>query len=196
MPIPLKAHTPAEVDYYLMVTACGECNHGPWRIESSERDTRDARLLRVQACCAGCGAGRAFSFHCDGDSQQLGEHVEQVNLTDEPSRIIDLSQWLSLFCMLIESAAAKSDKVAARSKGFQAALCLTEALKFYGDDELPDESAFFTDETRAVFREHPEKFARQRLRDMQAKLPSLPKMAIHVRRDVKAKAKRWWRFRK
>ena len=43
-----------------------------------------------------------------------------------------------------------------------------------GDDELPPESAFFTEATLSAFREHPQNFPRQLLRDLQAKLPPTP----------------------
>ncbi|GAG20851.1 unnamed protein product, partial [marine sediment metagenome] len=117
-----------------------------------------------------------------------------ISPTAEPSKIIDLAQWLSLFYMLAESAAEGDSPVATRRRGYQAALCLAEALKFYGDDQLPPASAFFTPATAEVFRQHPERFARQRLRDIQAKLPALSTMAGHVDRDEGAAKKRWWQF--
>ena len=193
---PLRAHTLTEGRYYLMVTACESCGKGPWAITSTEASQEGGKLLTTRARCEQCGSERPFRFLCEGGESQVGSEVERINPTDEPSRIVDLGQWLSLFYMLTESAASDADKVSARRTGFRATLCLNEALKFYGDDELPEESAFFSERTLITFREHPEKFARQRLRDMRAKLPALPKMARSVRRDEQAAKKktRWWAF--
>lgn len=193
MDTPLAAHSFNETRYYLMATACGACGKGPWGIDPPQTPPDRDGMAVVEAHCEHCGRRHAFHFRCDS-STPAGGTAEQINPTDQPSRIIDLAQWLSLFYMLVESAASTNDKAATRGKGFQAALCLAEALKFYGNDELPRESAFFTEKTLAVFREHPENFARQRLRDMQVKLPALPKMARQVARDRQFARKRWWEF--
>ena len=150
--------------------------------------------MTVSTHCSRCGCSRTFAPVRRQEARGEGLEAERINPTDRPSRIVDLSQWLSLFHMLLESAASEPSPPAARLKGYRAALCLTEALKFYGDDELPPETAFFSQTTLDIFRQHPEKFARQRLRDMQAKLPSLPKMARQVVRDDRAKGRRWWQF--
>ena len=69
------------------------------------------------------------------------------------------------------------------------------ALKFYAGDDLPPASALFTEGGRRVFAEHPEKFARQRLCDMQAKLPALPSIRRRcVNRDDWVATKKWWRY--
>ena len=59
-----------------------------------------------------------------------------------------------------------------RRQGYQAALCLAEALKFYGQEEMPAESAFHKAESLAAFRNNPANFARTRLRELQAMLPA------------------------
>jgi len=191
---PLQAHTFNEARYYLMVTACGACGHGPWEIDSSEPPGGAAGPIAVKAHCARCGDERTFRFSCEFRSPSSGPESEQINPTRSPSRIVDLAQWLSLFYLLIERAASADGKVDARRGGFRAALCLAEALKFYGDDELPAESAFFSETSLVVFREHPEKFARQKLRDLRAKLPAIGVMARNIARDGRARPKRWWQF--
>jgi len=187
---PLPAKTSNEVRYYLMVTPCDKCGKGPWIVESNTGG--DPRV--VEARCGKCDTVRSFSFVCTEDPADEAADPESVNPGDEPSRIIDLGQWLSLFYLLVESAAAETSRTEARRAGYRAALCLAEALKFYGDDELPPETAFFSPTSREAFREHAEKFARQRLRDMQAKLPSLPKMAQRIARDREAPRYRWWQL--
>ena len=147
-------------------------------------------MLREQHC----GSEQTFRFLCESDPPESGPDQERINPTDRPSRIVDLAQWLSLFYMLAESAASKRDKTATRQAGFAAALCLAEALKFYGDNELPPVSAFFGSNSMAAFHEHPANFARQKLRDMQARLPALNTMAEHIEKDRHARRKRWWQF--
>ena len=191
---PLAAHSFNECRYYLMVTACDECGKGPWEMDSTDPSAPGAGPIAVQARCRHCQRNQRFDFLCESEVPPGGGRDEQINLTDEHSRIIDLAQWLSLFYMLIESAASAEQKPATRRTGFRAALCLAEALKFYTDDELPPESAFFTVKSLAAFHEHPEKFARQKLRDMHSKLPALPRMERSVGRDQRAGRKRWWRF--
>lgn len=190
----LPAHTFNEARYYLMVTACEHCGKGPWEIDSSEPSPQDKHLIAVEAHCGHCGQEQAFRFLCESELLSECAEVEQINITNNPSIIVDVAQWLSLFYMLLESASSTDDKIASRRTGFRATLCLCEALKFYTDDELPDESAFFTSKSLAVFRGHPENFARQKLRDMQAKLPTLPRMARSVSRDERSSRKHWWKF--
>jgi len=59
-----------------------------------------------------------------------------------------------------------------RRNARQAALCLAEALKFHGQEELPPESAFFCEASRAAYRANPANYARTRLRELQALLPA------------------------
>lgn len=195
---PLCAHSWAEAHMYLKVTPCPNCSRGPWEITSEQPPTESLTLL---ARCLHCRTEKKFLFECAGappgpeDSPDLP--IELINPTPEPSRIIDLGQWLSLFYMLVEKASSTGGAESRRG-GFQAAQCLDEALKFYTeDDELPPTSAFFVKASRQAFAEHPEKFARQRLRDMRNKLPDLRIMAKRIARDAgEKKPKHWWQFRK
>jgi hypothetical protein len=190
---PLPAHTFNEVRYYLMVTPCCSCGKGPWSVDDPPTVTRAHQEVTVQARCQKCLTVQPFRFLCQSASATADPEAECINPTDSPSRLVDPAQWLSLFYLLVESAAAETSRSQTRLGGYRAALCLAEALKFYGDDELPPESAFLTPVSAAAFREHPEKFARQRLRDMQSKLPSLPVMARRLTRDHRAR-RRWWQF--
>jgi len=190
---PLQAHSINEVDYYLMVTACPKCGKGPWETDTTGPSDAASNLAIVRAHCTHCRARKTFTATWDYDLADEGPQAEQINPSPEPSRIIDLGQWVSLFALMIESAASAEDRVQARLVGYRAALCLSEALKFYGDDQLPPESAFFSDDSIEAFRNAPERYARQRLRDMQGKLPKLDTMASNVSRDQRGKRK-WWRF--
>lgn len=194
MEAPLPAHTFEEVRYYLMVTACPQCGKGPWQMDQTGQVADMTGPLNVSARCEQCGQEKTFEFLCESLPAEREDEVGRINPTDRTSRIVDLAQWLSLFYMLAESAASKRDKTATRRAGFAAALCLAEALKFYGDNELPPESAFFGTNSLATFHEHPANFARQKLRDLQSRLPTLNTMAEHVEKDRQTRRKRWWQF--
>ena len=200
---PLQANSWSEAYFYLKVTPCGDCGQGPWELQAEQQQPAAAppaegdtsRCLRAR--CVHCSAEREFFFRCveSPHRQQLEPlGLEPVNPTDHPSRIIDLAGWLSLFYMLVESASKADDKPTGRRLTFQAAQCLDEALKFYApDDDLPPGEAFFSDRSGQTFADHPEKFARERLRQMRSKLPDLNLMVRRLAKEVAAK-KRWWQF--
>ncbi len=192
---PLCAHTLGEARYYLMVTPCEACGKGPWEVAGAD-PPQPGRQVTVSARCHNCGGQRTFVFRFDHPLPSAGSEAERINPTDSPSRIIDLGQWLSLFYMLVESAASASSPTGSRRDSYRAALCLAEALKFYGDEgeELPPAEAIVAPASLEAFHEHPEKFARQKLRDMQARLPALPAMAERIDRDEDAEDRPWWRF--
>jgi len=199
----LAAHSWAEAHLYLKVTPCEECSRGPWEIQA-EPEEAGGRTLRAK--CINCGAVKEFAFQCPpapAETPTAGEQgpgedlpAERINPTPSPSSIIDAGQWLSLFYLLVETASKIPDRGQARRITFQAALCLDEALKFYSDDdELPPQTALFTEASRQAFASYPERFARQRLRDLRSKLPELRVMAGRLARDAqRATPKRWWQF--
>jgi len=102
---PLPAKSPNEVRYYLMVTPCGECGKGPWIVASTECAASGAPEV-VEARCGNCGTVKSFTFAYSEapDVETLDD--ECINPGEAPSLIIDLGQWLSLFYLLVESAAA------------------------------------------------------------------------------------------
>jgi hypothetical protein len=196
---PLRANSWTEAYFYLKVTACESCSQGPWELQDEQPGPDDPEERMLRARCLHCGARRQFLFRRrrpDRQARRLeGLDLEHLNPTDEPSRIIDLGQWLSLFYALVDSAAKDPDKQRTRRLTFQAAQCLDEALKFYGDHDLPPASAFFTDRSRQAYADHPEKFARERLRQMRSRLPDLGvmvrRLSTRTRRPGPAK---WWQF--
>ncbi|MDY7010691.1 MAG: hypothetical protein SVV80_08060 [Planctomycetota bacterium] len=200
---PLHAHSRAEARMYLMVTPCPNCSDGPWEITAEQANVETGQPNRMLlARCVHCRAEKKFLFDWS-QSDQAEERsdeppissLELINSSPDTSRIIDVGQWLSLFYMLVEKASVAKD-VDTRRVGFHAAQCLDEALKFYTeDDELPPKSAFFVASSRQAFAEHPEKFARQRLRDMRSKLPNLQVMVRRIMLDeTKGPKKKWWQF--
>jgi len=191
---PLRAHTLNELRYYLMVRPCPACGKGPRELDLTKPPAAPGQVLTVRVRCNNCKRDEDVHFSYDHELPTHGAGAEIINPTEEPSRIVDLAHWLSLFYLQVESAWREDSRPEVRRAGFQAALCLAEALRFYGDDELPPASAFFTRETTAAFEEHPEKFAKQKLRDMQSKLPALPTMAQRIDRDERTRRGRWWQF--
>ena len=164
------AGEPTPTAYWWPSLRPGCASASPWRTASDPVPGAPGQPAQTHAHCSKCSAGRTFTYTCRYATDADGPRADQINPGDEPSSIIDLGQWLGLYHMLIESDPSRSAGPEAR----RAALCLAEALKFYVDDELPPPSAFFTPATAAAFREHPENFARQKLRDMRARLPSPP----------------------
>ena len=195
---PLQAKTFNEVRYYLMVTSCRSCGRGPLKLDTARQRPEPGQppgAMTVEGHCGHCGERFSVQFSCQYDLPLSGPEADCINPSGEPSAIVDLSQWISLFYLLLETAASEQSKPATRRAGFMAALCLAEALKFYeGDDELPPAAAFFSEATAEIFRQHPERFARQKLLDMRAKLPGLHTMAVNVARDRRGGRRKWWRF--
>jgi hypothetical protein len=190
----LEVSTPAEVEYYFMVRPCRECGAGPWDIEESPNPGQ-RETLRVAARCRHCSARQSLEFHARNVPQQAVGGVDTINPDDTPSSLIDVAQWVALFRKFVEAASVQADKARARRLGYRAALCLEEALKFYGlDDEFPDAGAFFHESSREAYKHNPAMFERQHLRDMQARLPSLEVMESNLKRDLQRRSRKWWQF--
>jgi len=177
----------------MMVTPCTACGKGPRELKSAQQS--GVRALSVATQCRACEHTEEFAFEIEHDTPLSGSESETINPTDAPSTTIDLAQWLSLFFLLVERANTEEDGVVSRQASYQAALCLAEAIKFYRDGEgLPEERAFFSEASLKVFREHPQKFSRHRLSDLQGKLPDLKIMARRIDRDHWVRTKKWWQF--
>jgi len=194
MESPLQARTFNEARYFLEVTPCPGCGNGPLTPEPSPRPKAD-QPVTVTAVCGHCHGAHPFTFLCLYELPAEGIESEIINPTDEPSRLIDLGHWMSLFYSLIGIAGHLSDPAVTRRLGYQAALCLSEALKFYAPDEqLPPTEAFFTPDSQAAFRNAPENFARSRLLAMRDRLPALDRMADRIRHGQSRTPRRWWQF--
>ncbi len=196
---PLVAHSLAEAYLYLMATPCDACGKGPLTGSGAKPVHPEAEplVLGMTVTCEGCWnvTKVAFELPCGPGTDESGG-PPLVNPTEEPSRIIDVAQWITLFRVIAEAASRETDKVEARRLGLEAAQCLDEALKFYEDDEnaLPPPEAFFHEASRRRFHDNPEHFARQRLVGLRAKLPSTSVMISRMSSGAKGKKKRWWRW--
>ena len=168
MPKPLTPHSTNELTYYFMVTPCDACGSGPQTVTTIE----GGKTARVTARCERCGHEHAAEFRSEFEPSD--PQTPCVNPLDEPSRLVDLNQWLGVAYVLIDQI-TENRGADAHALQLQAAVCLTEALKFYDpDDEVPPVDAFFHETSQRAFREHPETFARQHVCDLLAKLPPMP----------------------
>ena len=187
----LDAHSLAEAHLFLLANPCDSCGRGPVRGAEGTRipdATEDRLLLEVSGRCDACSATSSRRFRLPPG---VSGATAVINPTDEPSRILDVAQWLTLFRMIVEAADREKDKVQARHLGIEAAQCLEEALRFYGEDDAPDPSGFFLDSSRKHLAEHPQQFSRQRLLGLRAKLPTLVAMQATLSREPKKRP--WWR---
>lgn len=173
---PLIAHSLAEVYLYILATPCATCGRGPLHGGEAEpcADPALGFTVAVTATCGSCRSVIRWKFRLSGPPQAVSaDQAPVVNSTNEPSRILDVAQWLTLFRMKTEAAGKEMNKTAARRFSMEAAQCLDEALKFYEEDnDLPTMDAFFHHGSRERFRDHPEQFSRQRLMHLRSKLPT------------------------
>ena len=171
----LRAHSLAEADLYLQAIACPRCGSGPVASIHSEDESADA-ISAVQrtevGLCASCGSELRVVFQFPSSPRSADPTV--INPTEEPSRIIDLGQWITLARVFADRSAKSADPQHARRLNLRAAECWDEALKFYDDPEndLPPPEAFFCEVSRERFRTHPGQFSRKHLLHERSKLPS------------------------
>jgi len=139
----------------------------------------------VKAHCKRCNAQRTF-------------HIQWVKVAaDQPSEVIDLAQWVGLYYLYAGEIDKADSPAEARRTARRAAQCLAEALKFYGRDEMPPESAFQKSESLAAFRSNAANFARTRLRELQAMLPVVAEEAPSSGagpEEEPAAQKAWWKI--
>ena len=195
----LATHSLAEAYLYLMVTPCRECGKGPLRADDARPEDEDKPTVRLtlRVTCSACDQREDMTFVIPADTARVGDDTSTtINPTDEPSRIIDVAQWITLFRTITEAASRQTDKQEARRLGIEAAQCLEEAIKFYrdADNDLPPGEAFFHEQSRKRFHDHPERFSRRRLIDLRGKLPSLTTMRRRTEEVGQRKQKRWWRL--
>jgi hypothetical protein len=198
----LPAHSQTEIHFYLMLQRCEACQQGRLQPRALRHHfVGHQPVCSLTADCQACGGITDYCFStAQWASENVGDGAEPallpvVNPGDSPSELIDLAQWLILFRVIVEQASKHSDKQESRRLGYESALCLEEALKFYEpDNDLPPASAFFTPTTRQRFEEHPERFSRPQLLAWQQRLPSLSHMRSVLAREKPADRprRRWW----
>jgi len=172
----LHAQTIAEIHFYLKITGCEKCGRAVHWNQDCIVAPAVPGTITVSTDCSSCGALSHAEIRVAHASElpPVG-YPPVINPTDRASRLIDLSQWITLAHLLIEESRGQKDKELARYLNLQAAQCYDEALKFYDDpdNELPQADAFFSEPSRRRFRESPQQFARSRLIGERARLPSV-----------------------
>ena len=196
----LKVHSLGEAYFYLMVTMCRTCAKGP--LEASRHEPVELPAgpgLKMAVRCKSCGHEQEFLFDLsdlspDDPLSPDPSDLPRVNPSNQPSRVIDLAQWLTLFEAIVRAADQQDAPAESRRLGYEAAQCLEEALKFFpAEAAWPDESAFFSEQSLRRFGEHKHLFARARLVEMRSKLPSLGEMQRQLGPRPRRK-RRWWTF--
>ncbi len=189
---PRSAHSILEAHLYVMLQVCAKCDAGS--LEVVGRNTEEHHIddiIRLDCACPGCGEKAACRFRIDS-RRAAASKPPVINPTDEPSQLIDVAQWLTLYHMCIARSKEAPNRTDSRSEAYQAALCIAEALKFYEpDNDLPPAAAFFSDQARQQARAHPAFFARDKLLSLQGGLPDL--RATQAVTDS-ASAPKWWKF--
>lgn len=184
-------HSLAEAYFYARVTPCAVCGGLLDSDEACFAHDVAHELLCFETTCRACGAEAKGLFDATAlPPEQWGGLREGridppwmastglLNVEDEPSRLIDVAGWLTLFTWLADAARSAADRAThgaereqARRMRLLAASCLDEALQFYDpDNDLPPDEAFFHDVGRRQFWEHPEWFTRQHLADLRSSL--------------------------
>jgi hypothetical protein len=189
-PALLAASSVTEAHFFLLVQACAQCQQG--RLEAAAAHTESEHIdaiVRFDCVCCSCQASSQLRFKMDA-ARAMPTDPPVVNPASTPSRLIDVAQWIALFTTLVGAANDEPDRQSARRLGYEAALCLEEALKFYeAENDLPPDSAFFHDDRKHLARTQPAQFSRGRLLDLRSKLPTMGAMS----RTLKGpKQKRWW----
>ena len=203
--LPVHVHSVQEEYFYLMVHPC-VCG-GVWLSESQEIEQGEARVLHeVAATCSACGTRRTFRFHLDAHGGSKGP-IRQVNPTAEPSRALDVVEWMTLAEFYLGRIEQLTESVRKAQSLLDARQCLEEALKFYRPrDDGPPASALWSDASRRKVAEGAKTFRRTTVEAMLDRLPPLERLRQAdsldqktfektVRERAKARRRRrWWQF--
>lgn len=189
---PLAAHSILEARLYLMLRSCAACQAGPPEVinEQLEEEHIDG-VVRFDCTCDDCGRTSAERF-CIDSRWLAPSEPPVINPIEEPSKLLDVSQWLTLYHTLRSKSEESADRIEKRRWAYQAGLCVSEALKFYEpDNDLAPAAAFFSDLAREQARTNPTHFTRQRLLAIQSKLPN---MRAEAGTGRPKSGGRWWKF--
>lgn len=189
---PLPAHSIFEARLHLMVQSCEACDAGPLQVtEETIEEAHLDSIVCLTSRCTGCGRSVGARFRIDSRWVEPRD-PPVVNPTAEPSRLIDVAQWLTLYHILLTRSRESADRIEGRRLAYESGLCLAEALRFYdSDNELPPASGLFSDHSREQARTHPSHFARERLVGLQSGLPNLRSTPAGSK---SASAGKWWKF--
>ena len=209
MPSPRHAtvhvHSVQEEYFYMMVHPC-TCG-GPWLSQGQEVEEQEAKVLhRVTAACFKCNKERTFHFLLD-ERPGPKDPIRAINPTEEPSRALDLAEWLGLAEFYLGRIERLDAKVEKAQSLLDARQCLEEARKFFSaEDEAPPAPALWSEKSRRAAEARPEAFRRSTIEGMLERLPPLERLRQAdsldqktFRQAVRERARRrvgrkWWQF--
>jgi len=200
---PVHVHGIQEEYFYLMVHRC-VCG-GAWQTDAQEVEEDESCVLHeMAATCFTCGARRTFRFRLDAH-RGSGGPIRQVNPTADPSRALDVAEWMDLAKFYLGRIERLTEPVQKAQSLLDARQCLEEALKFYGPrDDAPPASALWSDGSRRKAAGQAETFRRATIEAMLDRLPPLDRLRQAdsldqktFERGVKERAKarggrKWW----
>jgi hypothetical protein len=202
---PLHVHGVQEEYFYMMVHPCA-CG-GPWLSQSQEvEEDGDKVRHHVSAACFKCGQERTFHFQLD-ERPGPKDPIRAINPTEEPSRALDLAEWLELTQFYLGRIERLDANVEKAQSLLDARQCLEEARKFFGpQDEAPPASALWSEKSRQAAASQPEAFRRSTIDGMLERLPPLErlrqadsldqktfKQAVRERARQRV-GRKWWQF--
>jgi len=202
----VSVHSAQEEYFYLMVHPC-PCG-GPW-IGQSQHVEKTTPGLRhhVTARCARCSTERTFPFDLvSAAGATAPTAVREINPTDEPSRALDVAEWMHLARFYLERIERLQDAVSRAQSLLDARQCLEEAMKFYGPgDDAPPAGALWSDASRKRVAEHPDAYRRSSLVAMLDRMPpmkdlrradAMEQKAFEkaVRQEAVKRTGKWWQF--
>ncbi len=189
---PLRAASLAEAYLFVTVQHCDVCEQGPLKVKGTLREQVGGEACTTLTTrCGQCGRVREYLFHVAAEELPAvpGTGERRINPTGRPSQLIDVAGWVTLYQMILSAAERASSRGERRELQVEAAECLSEALRFYDDEnEMPPKSAFFSPRARRRLRDHPEQYIRSSL---VAKLARLPRPGEQRARPA---ARKWWQF--
>ena len=190
MTIEIAAHSIAEEHLFIDSMNCPTCGEGP--VE---------RIMHFFPCtwiakCKSCNITvkivsdeslimtdqynqTLFSRDSDSKLKRVHRYQRRYNRTDEPSKIIELTQWINFSAYWL-STMKKLDEQGERSSDryifseFELVQCLQEALKFYDEnEEYPPRDAFFSEDTFKQYMDDRRFFSQKILRSILSNQRSL-----------------------
>ncbi|MCZ6698312.1 MAG: hypothetical protein O7D94_05205 [Planctomycetota bacterium] len=189
----IHVHSVAEAYLVLMVRRCEVCDRGPLEARADLTKARSGDgQWELPTNCPTCGNDEVLEFRIAPEPTPEQAATNWVNPTQERSRAIDLLGWLTLFRSILEASKKETDKSEIRKLAIECAQCLDEALKFYEpDNELPNQNAFFSEESLTRFRDLPQQFTRSRWLHERSKLPVV---VFRTPKSENAGSRRWWQL--
>lgn len=193
----LPAKSLVEAFLYFYVTPCPICKVD--RLEPGEPVPVDGQsAFDVVGVCRNCGGSESFRFAVPILPPVFERHdpvssTQAINLGTDPSKLIDLVQWITLHETLLERSSSALDQGERRWLKIRAGQCLDEALKFFDDmaEAMLDRTELAESSKRALT-EHPQRYTRSRLIDLRNQLPTDEAFAEAQSNDGPKRP--WWKI--